>query len=221
MLSFSKATDKIVGDLLLVNIMYMLDKFFKCREIILLTNMESIDGSEGMLNEWDEYLRYYDRYINQDGYERKDYERELLRYSLDEETIDAITNKCALYLTDRIIKMSEGGDYVLLKMKEYPEWLSISEFDILVEEYIKKRGKEVLSTSGQLQKDVIEHQLTETLTLDELLHYFDELESNEKIKVLLEKSDEDEIPDTEKKDADDILAEIMVGLGLIKTHPKR
>lgn len=202
--------------------MHPLDSFFRCREIILYTHAEHIDGFARILKEWDEYLRYYDGYISQDGYGRKDYEREFLGYSLDEDSLDTLPKEESLYLTDRIIRMSEDGNYVLLKIQEYTEWLSLSEFDILLEKHVKKRVKEFKKTSIHLEEDEIEGRLKESRTLDELLHYFDELENNDKLKTFWDENDEDRHPVVKVEDANNnIVDEIMAGLGLIAANHRK
>jgi len=194
--------------------MYFIDSVFKCREIILSTNAESIDGYKKILQEWDEYLRYYDDYADQNGHTRRDYERELLGYSLDEDSIEALTEEEALYLTDRIIKMNEDGTYILLKIKEHAEWLSLAEFDMLLLKHIKKRGGDVSRIHGHLRRDETDHKIKEPRSLEELLHYFDELENNDKLKTYWEDNDEDNPPVIEAKDPNNVVDEIMAGLGL-------
>lgn len=176
--------------------MYALDSFFRCREIILYTHAEYIDGSERILKEWDEYLRYYD------GYGRKDYEREFLEYSLDEDSLESLLPKEeSLYLTDRIIRMSNDGNYVLLETQEYTKWLRLSEFDILLEKYIKRRVKELKRTSTHLKEDEIEGKFKDSRTLDKLLAYFDDLENNDKLKKFWEENDEDKHPVVKVEDS--------------------
>lgn len=145
--------------------MYTLDTLFRCREIILNTNIEIMDGFKRVLNEWDEYLTYYEKYISDEDHIINDNQMAVIEDDIDNKnSYDLERTEESLYLTDRIIRMSEDGNYVLLKIQEYTEWLRLSEFDILLEKHVKKRVEELKRTSINLQEDEIEGRLKESCT---------------------------------------------------------
>jgi len=192
-----------------------LDKFFRCREIILSTNIEYLDGFNKELHEWDEYLKYYDQYINQDAGGNKDYHSNITEFYIDYENSD-IEKVPSFYLTDNIIKISDDGNHVLLDRGEYNEWLMLSEFDSLLEKNVKKRIEKFRKVKEPEKHDHKEIIKKGPSTLDELLMYFDQLESDKYLKVFREEDEENHSTIIDES-AGDIIDDIMTGLGLTKS----
>lgn len=195
--------------------MYKLDTFFRCREIILNTNIEIMDGFKGVLNELDEYLIYYDKYISDEDYLINDYLMTIIEDNIDhKDSFDLRDTE--FYLTDNIIKMSEDGNYVLFYSGEgQSEWLSLSEFDELLDEHIKKRIERLANSVGKVAVDEIEHKEKKEFTLDELLQYFDEIESDNTLKVFLEEKEENKNDISKVENSGNLVDDIMGTLGLI------
>lgn len=197
--------------------MHCLDTLFKCREIILETNIEVIDGYERTLREWDEYLKYYNEYENQDEYTSTYYEEIETQLGIDYGTSQSFDEE-VLYLTDRILMISDDLNYVLLGGKERNEWFHISEFDQLLEKHIIRRLKKV--TNVFVGEPIIgtPHTQRRERTLEELLQYFDELESKEKLRRFREEGDDDDSVIIEEPNSEDTVHEIMANLGLINSY---
>ena len=167
--------------------MYELDTLYRCREIIINTNVDIIDGFERVLKEWDEYLKYYDKYSNYKDDDINDNEMTIIENNIDMNTSDLSKNIDNYYLTDNIIKMSMDGNYVLLGSAKSNEWLSLSEFDVLLDKHIKERLANALAKS-KISK--MEQKEKKELTLDELLIFFDELEDDKNLKKYFEGTEE-------------------------------
>lgn len=174
-----------------------------------------MDGFKGVLNELDEYLIYYDKYISDEDYLINDYLMTIIEDNIDhKDSFDLRDTE--FYLTDNIIKMSEDGNYVLFYSGEgQSEWLSLSEFDELLDEHIKKRIERLANSVGKVAVDEIEHKEKKEFTLDELLQYFDEIESDNTLKVFLEEKEENKNDISKVENSGNLVDDIMGTLGLI------
>lgn len=191
--------------------MYEIDTLFRCREIILNTNIDIIDGFERVLKEWDEYLKYYDKYSNYKDYDIDDYEMTVIENNIDMNTSDLNKNIDNYYLTDNIIKMSMDGNYVLLGSAKSNEWLSLSEFDLLLDKHIKERLEIALAKS---KVNKTEQKEKKELTLDELLIFFDELEDDKNLKKFFEGTEENKNIISEEESSITSVDNIIEMLGL-------
>lgn len=191
--------------------MYEIDTLFRCREIILNTNIDIIDGFERVLKEWDEYLKYYDKYSNYKDYDIDDNEMTIIENNIDMNISDLSRNIDNYYLTDNIIKMSMDGNYVLLGSAKSNEWLSLSEFDALLDKHIKERLENALAKSKIIKTEQKEKK---ELTLDELLIFFDELEDDKNLKKFFEGTEENKNIISEEDNSINSVDNIIEMLGL-------
>jgi hypothetical protein len=164
-----------------------IDFLFRVLEISLCANSPELCDYERLFREWDDYLREYAAYTEE--YEKNSRDsvemlRELQSIEADEqdELLELIEEASREYsFCGRIVDQDDQGLYFEVLQREGCRWLSLAEFDHILEKYIRRKLRSISAgvPPGISNED-------EELSLDDLMKVIAEKRRQEAYALLME-----------------------------------